>query len=35
VPPANEVFKRAELRNTGVVISDEFDAQKAKLLATA
>ncbi len=32
---ANELAKLAELRNTGVITSDEFDAQKAKLLASA
>jgi hypothetical protein len=32
---ANELAKLAELHNTGVITSDEFDAQKAKLVASA
>ena len=32
---ADELARLAELRNTGVMTSDEFDAQKAKLLASA
>jgi hypothetical protein len=31
---ADELSKLAELRNTGVITQDDFDAQKAKLLGT-
>jgi predicted membrane channel-forming protein YqfA (hemolysin III family) len=32
---ADEIAKLAELRNTGLLTQDEFEAQKAKLLAHA
>ena len=32
---AGEISRLADLRNTGVITSDEFDAQKARLLASA